>query len=123
MAMDPSLLKRYALEEGYSEDDLGAAMKRFADDSEAAMKKMGLSQPTDAGAELPNIECPALVVMGTLDPDWASPQGEAEGIVAQMPAGRGTVVMIEGAGHYPHSQYPDRVAQVLLPFLKEYAGA
>ena len=88
----------------------------------AAMKKMGLSQPTDAGAELPNIQCPALVVMGTLDPDWASPQGEAEGIVAQMPAGRGTVVMIEGAGHYPHSQYPDRVAQVLLPFLKQHAG-
>ena len=61
--------------------------------------------------------------MGTLDPDWASPRGEADGVVAQMPAGRGTVAMIESAGHYPHSQYPDRVAQVLLPFLKEHAGA
>lgn len=89
----------------------------------AAMKKMGFSAPTDAGAQLPNIACPALVVMGTLDPDWASPHDEAAGIVALMPAGRGAVAMIEGAGHYPHSQYPDRVAQVLLPFLKEHAGS
>jgi pimeloyl-ACP methyl ester carboxylesterase len=88
-----------------------------------AARKMGLSQPSDAAAQLGNIRCPALVVMGTLDPDWPDPQAEAAGITAAMPAGLGTVAMIEGAGHYPHSQYPDQVAAVVLPFLEEHAGA
>jgi pimeloyl-ACP methyl ester carboxylesterase len=26
--------------------------------------------------------------------------------------------MIDGAGHYPHVQFPDRVTALLLPFLK-----
>jgi pimeloyl-ACP methyl ester carboxylesterase len=31
--------------------------------------------------------------------------------------------MIEGAGHYPHAQYPQEVAGVILPFLAEHAHA
>jgi pimeloyl-ACP methyl ester carboxylesterase len=89
----------------------------------AALRKMGQSKPTDAGAHLPNIACPALVVMGTLDPDWADPKAEADGVVAAMPAGRGTVAMIEGAGHYPHAQFPEEVAAVMVPFLKEHTAA
>ncbi len=58
--------------------------------------------------------------MGTLDPDWADPTAEAEGIVAGMPAGRGTISMIERAGHYPHAQFPAEVAELMLPFLKEH---
>ncbi|MCO6004468.1 alpha/beta hydrolase [Actinoallomurus purpureus] len=89
----------------------------------AAMRKMGMSKPVDAGAQLGNVRCPALVVMGTHDPDWADPKAEADGIVAEMPAGRGTVAMIDGAGHYPHTQFPEEVAAVMVPFLKEHAGA
>jgi pimeloyl-ACP methyl ester carboxylesterase len=85
----------------------------------AAARKMGLSQPKDAGARLAGLPCPALVIMGTLDPDWPDPGAEVQGIVAAMPAGRGRVVMIDGAGHYPHAQFPEQVAEVVLPFLKE----
>lgn len=85
----------------------------------AVVGKMGTSPPTDAGAQLPNIRCAALVVMGTLDPDWTDPRAEAEGIVATMPAGSASVAMIEGAGHYPHAQFPDEVVALVLPFLKE----
>jgi len=88
-----------------------------------AAQKMGQSQPNDAGAQLGHIRCPALVVMGTLDPDWPDPKAEADGIVAAMPAGLGRAVMIDGAGHYPHTQFPDQVAAAMLPFLKEHAGA
>jgi pimeloyl-ACP methyl ester carboxylesterase len=87
----------------------------------AVVSKMGGSPPTDAGALLADLRCPALVVMGTLDPDWASPEAEAAGIVAGMPEGCGTVVMIDGAGHYPHAQYPGEVAAAMLSFLKEHA--
>jgi pimeloyl-ACP methyl ester carboxylesterase len=85
--------------------------------------KTGKSTPADAGAQLPNIRCPALVIMGTLDPDFADPRAEAEAVVAEMPPGRGTVAMIEGGGHYVHAQCPDEVAALLTGFLKEHAGA
>jgi pimeloyl-ACP methyl ester carboxylesterase len=88
-----------------------------------ATRKMGLSRPTDAEAKLGSIRCPALVIMGTLDPDWPDPRAEADAIVAAMPAGFARAVMIDGAGHYPHTQFPDQVAAALLLFLKERAGA
>ena len=61
--------------------------------------------------------------MGTLDPDFADPQAEGDAIVAAMPAGVGTAAMVDGAGHYPHAQSPDAVAELVIPFLKEHAGA
>jgi pimeloyl-ACP methyl ester carboxylesterase len=82
-----------------------------------AMQKMGRSAPVDAGACLPDVRCPALIVMGTLDPDWADPQAEGSAIVAAMPAGLATLELIEGAGHYPHTQFPDETVALLLPFL------
>ena len=89
----------------------------------AEFMKTGKSTPADAEAQLPNVGCPALVIMGTLDPDFADPQAEGDAIVAAMPAGRGAVAMVDGAGHYPHAQSPDEVAALVIPFLKEHAGA
>jgi pimeloyl-ACP methyl ester carboxylesterase len=89
----------------------------------AEFMKTAKTTPADAGAQLPNVRCPALVIMGTLDPDFADPRAEGDAIVAAMPAGLGTVTMVEGAGHYPHAQSPDEVAALVIPFLKEHAGA
>jgi pimeloyl-ACP methyl ester carboxylesterase len=66
--------------------------------------------PADAGAQLPGIRCPALIIMGTKDPDFADPRAEGEAIAAAMPAGLGTVATVCGAGHYPHAQCPDQVS-------------
>ena len=88
-----------------------------------AARAMGKSRPADAEAKLGSIQCPALVLMGTLDSDWPDPRAEADAIVAGMPAGLGRVIMISGAGHYPHTQFPDQVLPALLPFLKEHVGA
>ena len=83
----------------------------------AAMQRMGRSAPVDAGAELGKVRCPVLVVEGTLDPDWASPQAEGEAIVAALPPGLGRLEMIPGAGHYPHVQFPAEVVALMLSFL------
>ena len=83
-----------------------------------ALQRMGRSTPADAGAQLGGVRCPVLVVEGTLDPDWASPRAEGEAIVAALPAGLGRLAMIEGAGHYPHVQFPDEVATAMLSFLQ-----
>ena len=77
------------------------------------------TSPADAGAALPRIACPALVIMGDEDPDWADPGAEAEGIVAAMPAGLGAVAMIKGAGHYPHAQCAVEVAGLIATFVRE----
>ncbi|MCZ2804775.1 alpha/beta hydrolase [Modestobacter sp. VKM Ac-2983] len=82
-----------------------------------ALQDMGKTTPADAGAQLGNVRCPVLVVEGTLDPDWASPQAEGEAIVAALPAEVGRLEMIDGAGHYPHVQFPDQVSALVLSFL------
>ena len=89
----------------------------------AEFMKTFKSTPADAQAQLPNVRCPGLVIMGTLDPDFANARAEGEAIVAAMPAGVGTGAMVDGAGHYPHAQCPDAVAELVIPFLKEHAGA
>ncbi len=79
------------------------------------------TKPADAQAQLPNIQCPALIIMGTEDPDFTDPQAEGEAIAAAMRPGLGTVAMVDGAGHYIHAQSPDEVAALVIPFLKEHA--
>ena len=81
------------------------------------LQAMGKSSPADAGAQLANVTCPVLVVMGTADPDWADPRAEGEKVVAALPRGRGELAVIEGAGPYPHVQTPDEILALALPFL------
>ncbi|MFF4829196.1 alpha/beta fold hydrolase [Streptomyces sp. NPDC001312] len=87
-----------------------------------ALQGMGRSTPTDAGAQLSNVRCPVLIVMGTLDPDWADPHAEGSAIVDALPSGLGLLEMIEGAGHYPHDQFPDQVVSLMLAFLRSDAA-
>jgi pimeloyl-ACP methyl ester carboxylesterase len=71
----------------------------------------------DAGAQLPHVKCPVLVIEGSADPDWANPQAEGERIIANLPKGLGELVMIDGGGHYMHAQTPGQVLAQALPFL------
>jgi pimeloyl-ACP methyl ester carboxylesterase len=56
-------------------------------------------------------------VQGGADCDWADPRAEGEAIVAALPAGLGRLEVVEGAGHYPHTQYPAEVATAMTTFL------
>jgi pimeloyl-ACP methyl ester carboxylesterase len=87
-----------------------------------ALRSMFRSSPADAGAQLGHVRCPVLVVMGTLDPDWADAQAEGSAIVAALPSGLGRLEMIKGAGHYPHDQFPDQVVALVLAFLQPDAA-
>jgi pimeloyl-ACP methyl ester carboxylesterase len=82
-----------------------------------ALQAMGKSSPADAGAQLAAVRCPVLVVQGSEDPDWADPRAEGEKVLADLPAGLGRLVVIEGAGHYPHAQFPQETLAAVLPFL------
>jgi len=82
-----------------------------------AFQAMTRTSPVDAGMQLAHVSCPVLVVQGSLDPDWADPREEGEKIIADLPAGVGELVVLDGVGHYPHAQSPDEVIALVLPFL------
>src|SRR5262249_29302676 len=82
-----------------------------------ALQAMGKISPVDAGEQLGNVTCQALIVQGSLDPDWASPQAEGEAIVAGLPTGLGRLIRIDGAGHSPPVQFPQQPLAAVLPFL------
>ncbi|MGX1804876.1 alpha/beta fold hydrolase [Nocardia sp. NPDC055321] len=87
----------------------------------AEFMKTGKSTPADAQAQLGNVTRPALVVMGTADPDFPNPEAEGRAVIAAMPAGLGSLGLVEGAGHYPHAEMPERTAELILPFLQAHA--
>jgi pimeloyl-ACP methyl ester carboxylesterase len=89
----------------------------------AEFMKTGKSTPADAEAQLPSVQCPALIIMGAEDPDFPDPAGEGEAVVAALPAGLGATAVIPGAGHYAHAQTPDQVAALVIPFLAKNARA
>jgi pimeloyl-ACP methyl ester carboxylesterase len=73
----------------------------------------------DAEAQLPNVRRPALIIMGTADPDFPDPRAEGEAIVAAFPAGVGTLKVIDGAGHYLQAECPNEVASLVISFVAE----
>jgi pimeloyl-ACP methyl ester carboxylesterase len=81
------------------------------------LKAMTKTSPTDAGDQLANVRCPVLIVEGGADPDWADPRAEGDRIIADLPAGLGELAVIDGAGHYPHAETPEKLLRLLLPFL------
>jgi pimeloyl-ACP methyl ester carboxylesterase len=69
-------------------------------------------------AKIPDVSARVLIVMGSKDPDFADPAKEAELIAARL---HGDVLMVDGAGHYPHAEMPDETARPIIAFLR--AGA
>jgi len=82
-----------------------------------ALQAMTKSSPADAGARLGEVTSPVLVIEGSLDPDWHDPRAEGERIVADLPDGLGELVVLDGVGHYPHTQAPEQVLALAEPFL------
>ncbi|MCS3782291.1 alpha/beta fold hydrolase [Tsukamurella ocularis] len=86
-------------------------------DRRRAATKMVLANAKDAAEALPHVTRPTLIIMGSQDSDFADPVAEAKGIVAALPDSIGSYVTIDGAGHYPHAEFPDEVATHILRFL------
>ena len=66
-------------------------------------------------ARLDDVATRTLVVMGDHDPDFSNPGAEAAYIAGRL---RAQVVMVPGAGHYPHAEYPEVVTPAILGFLR-----
>lgn len=80
---------------------------------EAVRALMFRDEPS-AEAELGKVLSPTLAVMGSKDPDFPDPAGEAAWIAART---GGEAAVIDGCGHYPFSERPDETAERILAFL------
>ncbi|PRX98867.1 alpha/beta fold hydrolase [Allonocardiopsis opalescens] len=87
-----------------------------------ALRGVGNASKANANARMAEVRCPALVVMGTADPDFPDPAAEARLAQRRLApsAASVTVHLVEGAGHYPHIERPGEVAPAVVSFL---AGA
>jgi pimeloyl-ACP methyl ester carboxylesterase len=88
----------------------------------AALQRMMWRPKEDIEARLDAVKAPSLVVMGTKDPDFKHPGPEAE---ARWVADRlhADVVMVEGAGHYPHAEMAMQVGPKIIAFLQQHRQA
>lgn len=67
----------------------------------------------EAELRLGRVKVPSLVIMGTGDVDWPDPAAEAQWIVSQLGS---ELLMLDGAGHHPHVEYPREVAAAVSGF-------
>ena len=79
-----------------------------------ALKGLGFSPKTASEERIAKVKAPALVVMGTKDPDWSDPVAEGQWIADQLSA---ELLLVEDAGHYPQTEMPDKVTPVVLDFI------
>ena len=80
-----------------------------------ALYQMMIASKKASESRLQRVSAPALVLMGTKDPDFKDPPGEARWVAEGL---KGTFEMIEGAGHYPHVEMPEIVGPRIVKFLK-----
>jgi pimeloyl-ACP methyl ester carboxylesterase len=104
-------------------DDFAAEVgRRNANLAEAgrftALRRMLLASKAEAERRIADVTAPVLVLMGSRDSDFPNPAKEAQHVADLS---HGTVVMIDGAGHYPQAEMPDAVAAQLIPFFQHAA--
>lgn len=88
--------------------------KNLAEPGRMAALRAMIRAPKDASeTRLARVKASSLVVMGTKDPDFPRPEAEAQWVAERL---GGQVRMIEGAGHYPHAEFPDATAALILEF-------
>ncbi|MGL4178034.1 MAG: alpha/beta fold hydrolase [Dermatophilaceae bacterium] len=87
-----------------------------------AVAAMAAASHQAAEHALPHVTAPALVVMGTGDPDFPDPAAEAR-LTAERLGGDARVLIVDGAGHYPHTDTPDEVGPAVAEFLAGLPGA
>ncbi|MFB4295996.1 alpha/beta fold hydrolase [Actinomadura sp. NTSP31] len=67
----------------------------------------------EAEARLDKVTAPVLVIMGTGDIDWPDPAAEAEWVAGRLD---GEVVLLDGAGHHPHVEFPAEITEAVRAF-------
>jgi pimeloyl-ACP methyl ester carboxylesterase len=84
-----------------------------------AVKQLGNSSRQPSAERLKHVKAPTQVIMGTKDPDFPDPVAEGQIIAEQI---GGALALIEGAGHYPQTEIPEKTTPVIIDFLNQSAS-
>lgn len=79
-----------------------------------AFQRTARTSHEPAARRLSRVHTPTLVVMGTADPDFKDPVGEADLVAGRL---SGVSFLVPGSGHYPQAEFPDIVANGVIEFL------
>ena len=85
-----------------------------------ALRQMLFASKSASEERLPRVSAPALVLMGSKDPDFKQPDVEANWVANRLHA---RVEMVRGAGHYPHAEMPDVAGPIILSFIQTLQNA
>lgn len=83
-----------------------------------SLRRMITASKAASDARLGRIRAPALIVMGSKDPDFKDPQAEARRLAERLRSGGAAAEyrMVDEAGHYPHVEMPDVVGEPIAAF-------
>ena len=84
-----------------------------------AAKRLGSSSRQPSAERLKRVKAPTLVIIGTKDPDFSDPVAEGRIVAEQM---GGALVLVEGSGHYPQTEVPEKTTPIVIDFLKQSAS-
>ncbi len=106
---------------GAAPDDLDEQSARLADMMGDRRRRRAVSETLTAhrnglAERIQRVDVPTLVVMGGADSHFKDPQAEGEEIAART---GGTLLMVAGAGHYPHVEFPELVVAAIKDFVSE----
>lgn len=72
--------------------------------------------------KIETVELPVLLIMGSHDPDFKDPIKETDFVASHLTKSHSVQnVIIDQAGHYPHVEMPEDVANAILKFVKTIA--
>jgi pimeloyl-ACP methyl ester carboxylesterase len=80
-----------------------------------ALQKMIPASKLPSEVRIPQVKAPVKVIMGSKDPDFKSPETEGRWVAEHL---HGELEMIDGAGHYPHAEFPEITGPIILSFIK-----
>jgi len=101
-----------------------ADLSEYADKLEAnlkeggrfeALKGMLWASQAPCAARIGQVRAPVLVIVGSEDPDFDDPRVQAKSVAQHL---HGKVFIVQGAGHYPHVEYPQIVANEIDGFFQ-----
>jgi pimeloyl-ACP methyl ester carboxylesterase len=114
----PSFFKRRPSDYAARRAELAANLGRPG--GYEALRRMTTAEGSHAGTEsrLGEVRAPALVVMGSKDPDFADPAAEAR-FTADALGGPAEVLLVDGVGHYPQTEAVEVVAPAVAEFARK----
>ncbi|HEU4326830.1 MAG TPA: alpha/beta hydrolase, partial [Roseiflexaceae bacterium] len=83
-----------------------------------ALRLLFATVGTEWDARLAQIRAPALILMGSRDPDFRQPEQEAQLLAERLSQAQTTVQIIAGAGHHPQAELPEIVGRTILAFFE-----